>query len=312
MPSGGIRHFTDADDYAAAHRQADVRLTITGRGNFEGSITRIELHHLWLQRQSANLPRIAQVVDRGDRAVFILPAQHGRIPNWVGHDVRPSDIYRSGVGATYLQQTPGPSIIGAMSLPLSAMDQIKGLIGTGEITLSNNGRVHRPQTDAMQRLRRLHAAAGRLAATAPEVIANPEAARGLEQGLIGALAGCLTQGESPQERSACRHHERIMRRFFNMVEDYSERAIYLPEICSAIGVAERTLRLCCNEQLGIGPKQFLTLRRMNLARRDLKRGRTGTTTVTQVAAQYGFWNFGRFSGEYKALFGELPSATLYA
>jgi AraC family ethanolamine operon transcriptional activator len=50
---------------------------------------------------------------------------------------------------------------------------------------------------------------------------------------------------------------------------------------------------------------------MHFARRAMRDGAPGTTTVTEIAAQYGFWQFGRFAGEYKALFGEAPSATLH-
>jgi hypothetical protein len=46
----------------------------------------------------------------------------------------------------------------------------------------------------MARLQRLHAVTGELAETAPEIIANPDAARGLEQALIEAMAECLSQG----------------------------------------------------------------------------------------------------------------------
>jgi AraC-like DNA-binding protein len=162
----------------------------------------------------------------------------------------------------------------------------------------------------MAKLQRLHAAAGHLAETAPEVIAKPEAARGLEQALIEAMVACLTTGDTCEERSSQRRHERIMRRFHRLIDDQPDQPFYIPEICTAIGVAERTLRLCCQEQLRMSPKQFLITRRMHMARRDLSRALSTATKVTDVATHYGFWEFGRFAEVYKSLFGELPSITL--
>ena len=167
-----------------------------------------------------------------------------------------------------------------------------------------------PSPSAMAKLQRLHAAAAQLAEDAPAVIAHPEAARGLEQALIEALVGCLGTGEVREDRSALRQHALILRRFRRAVEEDPDEPLYIPELCKAIGVADRTLRTCCQEQLGMGPKRYLLLRRMHLARRALRESDPTATTVTEIATRYGFWQFGRFSGEYNSLFGELPSATL--
>jgi transcriptional regulator GlxA family with amidase domain len=62
--------------------------------------------------------------------------------------------------------------------------------------------------------------------------------------------------------------------------------------------------------LGMGPKRYLLLRRMNLLRRVLSESTPRDITVTEIATGLGFWQFGRLAVEYKALFGESPSTTL--
>ena len=51
-----------------------------------------------------------------------------------------------------------------------------------------------PPPVAIVRLQRLHTAAVRLAKEAPEIIANPQAAYGLEQALLEAMIDCLSKG----------------------------------------------------------------------------------------------------------------------
>jgi transcriptional regulator GlxA family with amidase domain len=48
---------------------------------------------------------------------------------------------------------------------------------------------------------------------------------------------------------------------------------------------------------------------MHLVRRALLRA-TPPVTVTKIATDHGFWELGRFSVAYRALFGETPSVTL--
>ncbi len=107
-----------------------------------------------------------------------------------------------------------------------------------------------------------------------------------------------------------RHYE-IVARFEEFLEANLDRPLCLAEICSAIGVAERTLRFACEAHLGMGPIRYLSSRRMHLARRALLRADPSTATVTRIATDHGFWELGRFAVTYRTLFGETPSETLY-
>jgi AraC-like DNA-binding protein len=103
---------------------------------------------------------------------------------------------------------------------------------------------------------------------------------------------------------------RIVSRFKYFLAARWHERIGLAEICAAIGVSERKLRHCCGEVLGTSPIQYLWLQRMYLARLSLLTADPSTRTVTEIAIEYGFSELGRFSVDYRSLFGESPSVTL--
>jgi AraC-like DNA-binding protein len=198
-----------------------------------------------------------------------------------------------------------------MSLPVEDMASLGATMAGCDLTPLKDQLTVTPAPHAVARLQRMHAAAGRLAESDPEIIAHPEAARGLEQALIEAMVACVMHGESRENSLAQGHHAIVMRRFRRAVEENPEDPIYIPQICQTIRVSERTLRICCQEHLEMGPKRYLLLRRMGLARRTLRQSASDATSVTDTAMRYGFWQLGRFAVEYQALFGESPSATLH-
>ena len=122
---------------------------------------------------------------------------------------------------------------------------------------------------------------------------------------------CLADDTRVDVSAGWRHHSAIINRFEDYLAANCGLPLYLTQICSATKASERTLRICCQEHLGMGPLKYLWLRRMRLARRALIRLDPTRATVTQIATQYGFWHLGRFSVSYLKLFGESPSVTLH-
>jgi AraC-like DNA-binding protein len=311
MPSSAVRTFTDPDDYAASIRATRAELTVMGRGHFTAKLTRIDLHRLWMQRFFDNLPRVAHSAPRTGRATISFRTAPGPSFLWSGVEMQPTGIMRHSEGKNSFQHTADAACWGAMSLPVEDMVSVGAAMAGCDLTPPKDALIVIPPPAVMAKLQRLHAAAGRLAEEAPEIIANPDAARGLELALIEAMIGCLGQGEIGEDSVAQRQHELIMRRFRRVLEENPSQSLYLLEICKAIGVSDRTLRLCCQEHLGMGPKRYLLLRRMGLARRALREASPLEATVTEIATRWGFWHFGRFAGAYRSLFGEMPSATLH-
>jgi AraC-like DNA-binding protein len=310
MPTSAVQSFNDPNDYAASIRGAKAELTALGSGQFTGKIIRIDFDRLWMQRASENMPRILHSANSENRAIISFATQPGPGLIRSGVEMRSNRLARIGKDHSYFQRSADALSWAGMSLPVEVMCSVGAAIAGCDLAPPPQDLIVAPRASAIAKLQRLHAAAGDLAERAPEIIANAQAARGLEQALTHAMVDCISAQDFPDDSSARRRHEKIMRRFHTAISERAEEAMYIPDLCAIVGVPERTLRLCCYESLGMGPKRYLLLRRMNLAWQALRKADMAVTTVTDVAANFRFWNFGRFSVEYKVLYGESPSTTL--
>ncbi|WP_448107994.1 helix-turn-helix domain-containing protein [Pseudomonas azerbaijanoccidentalis] len=117
---------------------------------------------------------------------------------------------------------------------------------------------------------------------------------------------CLDQG-ALQRRAGERA---IMKRVGEWAADTPEEHLNLLELSQVAGVSLRQLQHAFKTYTGMAPTQWLRLRRLNSARRELLSRTPTQTTVAEVAMHWSFWHLGRFSSSYRALFKELPSDTL--
>ncbi|MGK7962620.1 helix-turn-helix domain-containing protein [Crocosphaera sp.] len=104
--------------------------------------------------------------------------------------------------------------------------------------------------------------------------------------------------------------EKIIARCRNFIEECKGKPVTVKELATVAQVSERTLRTTFNEYFGISPARYLKLRQLHQVHRALRATESKKVLISDIMAQYGVWELGRFAGQYRRLFGELPSQTL--
>jgi AraC-like DNA-binding protein len=264
-----------------------------------------------MYRSEVSLPRIMKVTPSGKRAGIVFMTDSGQPLMLInGVEIVAFQISRTGLDWEWYLRSSAPCRWASMSLvPEDLAAAGKAIVGR-ELAPAAFARSLAPPAPVLSRLRKLHEAAGYLAKTAPDILAKPEVARAIEQALVEAIVFCLADTYSAVVPNVQRHHARVMARLEAALAANPEEPLYMAELCAQVGASYWTLRDCCLEYLGMSPKRYLWLRRMNLARRALRIANAEETTVTEIASDYGFWELGRFSVAYRSLFGESPSTTL--
>lgn len=310
MAGSGTATFTNPDEFGASVEGARINIIVTGGGDFNARLTWLNLDRLYLLHSRENLPRVGFFTLSPAQAFFSFLTKAELPLTYGAFDLEYGDVVFHGRGERLHQRINGECRWGLISMSHEQLAATtKALTGTKMISPAE-GRVLRPSRNTAGRLLRLHSKVCRLVETKLELIANPEIARALEQELVQALIDCLTSGNASGNPKRKRHHAEIMVRFEDALASHREPLLNLPALCSAIGVPERTLRMCSAELLGLSSTRYHLLRRLNRARSELLNADPHTTSVSQIAHNHHFVELGRFAVAYRTVFGEMPSFTL--
>lgn len=309
MTGCGTTTFTDPDDYRTNVPGVSIELVLTGCDRFRARVTWAAMRHLKLVCVEETVPRIAFVSLAPALIFFSFPLTSDPRLAWNGVELGRGEIVLHGGGRPFHLRAAGGARWGMASLAPGGLAAYSRALLGAELASPTAMQILRPQSADMADFLRLHRQACRLAQAKPEMAAHPEVARALEQGLAHTLVNCVSAGE-PRSHAGMERHSEIMIRFGQVLGSHGDRPLQMPELCAAVGVAERTLRMCCARFLGMSPLGYARLRRLNLVRSALRRAGPKAANVRTIARQYGFSELGRFAAAYRAAFGETPSATL--
>jgi AraC-like DNA-binding protein len=213
---------------------------------------------------------------------------------------------------TVTSSPPGASwACGLIAVPFDVLaTRAPELTGVDHGVPLNDNRMFLATEAAMARLVGLTNDVSRVIRQTPWIIDAPQSAKALSGTILDTLLACLTHSQVMPDRAALGRHRQIVARFERAVEERPEQMLSLSDICAAVGVAQRTLNLACEEFLGESAVQYARNRRLDRVRERLLASDPSTTRVTGVAMQYGFWELGRFAQAYRIRLGEHPSETL--
>ena len=139
------------------------------------------------------------------------------------------------------------------------------------------------------------------------LIATPPALTSLETAMVDGLIGCLAADQGSQPASPTLH-DRTLRRAVQLIDEHCTEPLSTMDIAEAIGVSVRALQEGFKDRLNTTPMAYLRHARLQRVRGMLVDG--GVASVTEAALECGFTHLGRFPGQYRDAFGELPSQTL--
>ncbi|MEX1058516.1 MAG: AraC family transcriptional regulator, partial [Natronospirillum sp.] len=140
--------------------------------------------------------------------------------------------------------------------------------------------------------------------------ADHAATRGETECLFQAVRDVLVTGGRAYPLAVPPDPDKRIERVMAYIESNPQAPYSVKKLTEVALTSERNLYILMKKQTGLAPYQYLLRVRLFQVRYELISSQSEDSTIAWHALNKGFTHLGRFSAQYCALFGELPSETL--
>jgi len=298
--------YDDVDAVMALARRQDVRFDQLGRGRMVSRYALLTTPRMHLSEAAHSVGAIAMgAVGKGMCAVAV-PGDDGP-QRHTGGACDATDAILAQPGSEYLVSSRrGFRSVTAFLRQDLLEEAAEAVWGMSLRALAQGCRFSLESPGARRRLHRLLRAT---LAPAEGRSGTPGLRRGSDAATEEAVAHAILAAARARRRRDDPGRFAAARRAEAMIRNGLCEEVSVGRIAMALGIPLRSIEQGFQDLYGTSLREYLYALRMNAARRDLLRGEDGET-VGAVACRWNLFHLGRFSTNYRRLFGETPRETL--
>lgn len=300
----------DAGDHAEQFGGWDHEYRQLAPGAFIGEIREAGINGIHVQRELLNTSAEQTGVVASGTVTFVTFAPQADKCYIDGVRLASDLVYVGGVHELHAVSSGVTDAI-LVTLPISLLAAAAPPEADRSIErLEARQRIWQPPIGDLQRFRQATTEMLQHLETQPGMLDNAAIRETLYEELITSLLD-VAPFERDQDRPSVKSTTRgyIVEWARSFIREHIDENITIGRLCEEGRICRRTLQYSFEDVLGISPARYLLAVRLNGVRRDLQRS-GGDVLLQDAAARWGFWHMGRFAGQYRDFFGELPSHTL--
>jgi len=303
--------FNDIDQYAEVAKQWDVDFTQLEAGTLKATMTIVGSEDFQAFRTSYSKSLLQKGSSPNHLITFAVPRSNRGTFFWRGKKITGNNVIifplngeidsESKAGFDIFALSFLPEYIEQVSTQQNFPNLLRQIRITEVVTLSEQ---------AMNMLRTFLENIFRSLPSQKNNLSDPKFIETIKYEILKEILNAIEKPLNASNESSKRLRDKAFKKAKTFILEHATEPITVQRLAKETGVTVRTLEFAFLERFGVTPKATLKSFKLSGVNKELKLA-DEKSKVTDIANRWGFWHMGQFAKDYKLMFEELPSKTLF-